>query len=56
MRKVGISSPDIWDSICFFFIEGTFYNINYKNAQLITTSKRDLALHKARADMAGIPD
>lgn len=29
MRADGIPSPDIWDAVCFLFLEGAHYSVNY---------------------------
>lgn len=32
MRKKGIPSPDIWDAVCFLFLEGAYYAVSYADA------------------------
>jgi hypothetical protein len=56
MKKDGIPSPDLWDSLSFTFLEDAYYNLSGEEAANDQGSAKDVARAKLMASMGLNPD
>ena len=47
MRKQGIHSPDIWDTVCFLFLEGAYYTVSNESVDMPQISRSETVANLA---------